>query len=450
MTSIVDILTTFYNAIKTKFATKEDVKQPDYTQNDSTAADYIKNRPFYSEIGEVTLLDGTFDFVEQGSGLYVYGQESSLIFEEGKTYTVVFDGTSYSCTGYIPDVRVPVVLGNASIGGLSGGNNEPFLMITGNGHLQIGTNLTDSSHTVKITSSGEIVKKLDAKYLPDEIRETPSSKMDKSNPTGTGSFSLNRKSDTTVGDYSFAEGCGTTASGESSHAEGCNTTSSGYASHAEGEGTTASGGWSHSEGYSTGKFSSVVTKTDPTNGDIIAAWKNKKFSLAKGDNSHVEGKNSLALGDYSHAEGGSTTASGSYSHAEGSGTTASDMFSHAEGRGTTASGESSHAEGVHATASGYYSHAEGVNTKASSNSQHVQGKYNIEDSLETYADIIGNGIYETKRSNASTVDWSGNAWYAGDVYVGSTSGTNKDEGSKKLATEEYVDTLIGGIENGSY
>lgn len=28
---------------------------------------------------------------------------------------------------------------------------------------------------------------------------------------------------------------------------------------------------------------------------------------------------------------------------------------------------------------------------------------------------------------------------AGDVYVGSTSGINKDDGSKKLATEAYVD-----------
>ena len=56
MTSIVDILTTFYNAIKTKFATKEDVKQPDYIQNDSTAADYIKNRPFYSEPTNIDII----------------------------------------------------------------------------------------------------------------------------------------------------------------------------------------------------------------------------------------------------------------------------------------------------------------------------------------------------------------------------------------------------------
>lgn len=55
-----------------------------------------------------------------------------------------------------------------------------------------------------------------------------------------------------------------------------------------------------------------------------------------------------------------------------------------------------------------------------------------------YANIIGNGQFN-KRSNAHTLDWQGNAWYSGDVYVGSTSGTDKDKGSKKLATEEYVD-----------
>ena len=111
----------------------------------------------------------------------------------------------------------------------------------------------------------------------------------------------------------------------------------------------------------------------------------------------------------------------------------------AEGYATEASGKNSHAEGYNTTASGNNSHAEGSYTTASSSYQHVQGKFNIEDET-TYADIIGNGSSDTNRSNASTVDWNGNAWYAGDVYVGSTSGTNKDDGSKKLATEEYVDT----------
>ena len=344
-----------------------EIPQADYEQNDSTAKDYIKNRPFYSSgIVEDTLLDGTFDFVENPDfGLYQYSEESSAIFEELKTYTVIFDGTSYSCTGYIPMEEAPAVLGNVSLLGVSGGNNEPFLMLTADSHLVIYTNSTDASHTVKIIDPRETIKKLDEKYLPDEIRKTPSSKMDKINPTGTGSFSLNREVSTTIGNYSFAEGycttasahsshaegdsttasahashaegIGTTASGNQSHAEGSNTTASGSYSHAEGAVTTASGNFSHAEGRnttasgisshaegeSTNRFSAVVTATNPTDADIITAWKSKKFSLAKGTSSHVEGKDSLALSDYSHAEGNYTTESGTSSHAEGNSTNAS-------------------------------------------------------------------------------------------------------------------------------
>ena len=133
------------------------------------------------------------------------------------------------------------------------------------------------------------------------------------------------------------------------------------------------------------------------------------------------------------------TTIGNYSFAEGMDTTVSGYASHAEGFYTTASGECSHAEGHNTTASGNYSHAEGYCTKASSQYQHVHGKYNIKDTSNTYTEIVGNGD-AIKSSNAHTLDWSGNAWFAGDVYVGSTSGTNKDSGSKKLATEEYVDT----------
>lgn len=61
----------------------------------------------------------------------------------------------------------------------------------------------------------------------------------------------------------------------------------------------------------------------------------------------------------------------------------------------------------------------------------------MEDSGGVYAHIVGNGT-DNSRSNAHTLDWSGNAWFAGDVYVGSTSGTNKDDGSVKLATVDEV------------
>ena len=141
----------------------------------------------------------------------------------------------------------------------------------------------------------------------------------------------------------------------------------------------------------------------------------------------------------------SGTTKGNYSVAVGYKTTASGSYSHAEGYNTTASATSSHAEGYYTSASGSYSHAEGSSTTASSNFQHVQGKYNVDDANDTYAHIVGNGTYSNSTanySNAHTLDWAGNAWFAGGVYIGSTSGTNKDDGSKKLATEDYVDEAV--------
>lgn len=115
-----------------------------------------------------------------------------------------------------------------------------------------------------------------------------------------------------------------------------------------------------------------------------------------------------ATGLNSHAEGSGTTASGYYSHSEGSTTNATADTAHAEGSGTTASGYASHAEGSDTTATAGSSHTEGSGTKASSANQHVQGKFNVEDAAGTYAMIIGNGTSDTARSNALTVDWSGN------------------------------------------
>lgn len=168
-----------------------------------------------------------------------------------------------------------------------------------------------------------------------------------------------KKSGTTLGGSATAEGAETTASGTVSHAEGNYTTSSGYASHAEGSGTTASGNYSHAEGLGT-----------------------------------------TASADDSHSEGNFTTASGSPSHAEGLYTTASGVCSHAEGNNTTASGQ--------------YAHAEGRSTTAQTLSQHVFGEYNVLDAAGstatrgTYVEIVGNGSTLDARSNARTLDWSGN------------------------------------------
>lgn len=174
---------------------------------------------------------------------------------------------------------------------------------------------------------------------------------------------------------------------------------------------------------------------------------------SSGNYSHAEGFKTNASGEYSHAEAYRTKASGAQSHAEGSWTQALDSSSHSEGNRTIASAEFSHAEGDSTTAQGKTSHSEGTETIANHLSQHVQGEYNIADASTAvatergnYVHIVGNGTASNARSNAHTLDWSGNAWFAGDVYVGSTSGTNKDDGSQKLVNSNEV---LSAIEDAS-
>lgn len=185
-----------------------------------------------------------------------------------------------------------------------------------------------------------------------------------------------------------------------------------------------------------GKTTGSLVMINARDGDIM---------FDPGKNSFSGGEGTLASGSASHTEGYYTAAQGDYSHAEGNCSIASGEAAHAEG-GSVAVGKNSHAEGTNCRASGEASHAEGKGTDANSG-QHVQGKYNVEDRLGKYAHIVGNGTNTDTQSNAHTLDWSGNAWFAGDVYVGSTSGTNKDDGSKKLATEEYVDGQMTTINN---
>lgn len=127
-------------------------------------------------------------------------------------------------------------------------------------------------------------------------------------------------------------------------------------------------------------------------------------------------------------------ASGDYSHAEGRRSYAKGESSHAEGDDTTAIGRGSHSEGNMTIARGNYSHTEGEETVANGRCQHVQGRNNVEDTENKYAHIVGNGESASNRSNAHTLDWQGNAWFAGKVKVGGTG--QDDENAKTLATTD--------------
>ena len=195
----------------------------------------------------------------------------------------------------------------------------------------------------------------------------------------------------TIGSMSFATGYQAIASGAYSHAEGIR--------------PKAMGPWSHAEGGG----------SDP--GD--------EGTMAGGSGSHSEGIGTKALETACHAEGYHTTASGRYSHAEGNNSTASGENSHAEGYHTTASGRYSHAEGWYTTASGLYSHASGQGTTADRPYQTAIGQYNTTGNVHNLF-VVGNGNGAdttdptvANRSDAFTVDSSGNTYAAGDMNLAS-------------------------------
>ena len=345
------------------------IPQADWNQNDTTAADYIENRPFYESI-----TDYTWDGNTEGRdtyGSYVKISDDTPTPETLLNGAVLYDGsnkmydiTAISCM-YNDTVFIDTQSGTFQIFYSTSCTNPA----SGSSFTVPSTGIYyyNSEYTVSRKLQVPVAVKIDKKFIPDSLASIPteietinttlSNKMNSNDPVGTGSFSMGRKADTTIGNCSHAEGTDVTASGS-----------------------------------------------------------------------------------YSHAEGASTTASQDYSHAEGYYTTASGSCSHAEGQVTTASGIASHAEGDNTTASGKYSHAEGSETIAAGNNQHVEGRYNIEDTSDKYAHIIGNGSLDTKRSNAHTLDWSGNAWFAGEVKVGGAS--QGDATAKTLATIETAAKLF--------
>lgn len=192
------------------------------------------------------------------------------------------------------------------------------------------------------------------------------------------------------GDNSFAEGNNTVANGNNSHAEGYQSQATGQNAHSEGENNIASGQGAHAEGGA--------------------------GTTASNKYAHAEGYGTTASAQAAHSEGYNTYATGKYSHVEGYNSRATADMAHAENYGTEASGKNSHAEGLISIAKGNGSHVEGFGTVASGKYQHVQGKYNVEDTEGRYAHIVGSGS-DAERRNIHTLDWEGNAEYAGDVTV---------------------------------
>ena len=98
----------------------------------------------------------------------------------------------------------------------------------------------------------------------------------------------------------------------------------------------------------------------------------------------------------------------------------------------------------------------GEGTRSSSNAAFIAiGRYNHigSDTDDFVFFALGSGYKhpiteEIVRRNAITVDDNGDAWFAGDIKVGGTS--YSDPNSKKLATEDYVDSALASVTTGTF
>lgn len=199
-----------------------------------------------------------------------------------------------------------------------------------------------------------------------------------------------RKSGTTKGNYSVAEGSNTTASGYTAHAEGLRCQASGFSSHAEGSETTASGDYSHAEGL----------KTETR--DILGTY-----------GAHAGGIGTVT-------NGSARTAIGSYNEDDlqidtfiGDGTTNQFYTTYPANNGVNEKYD------IEVTVDGAVPRSISLNfgNQITINNTPPNGSViKIMYPRTATAFVIGNGTADDARSNALTVDWNGDVEAAGEIH----------------------------------
>ena len=157
--------TTAHNAAGEQIVGTFEQAQSDWNQNDETAVDYVKNRPFYTgnPVETVFFEESTLSFLDYG-GVYGYEGPSSFIATVGETYTIYWDSIAYECVGV--NSQGLSYLGNQHIGFEGVDTGEPFLVAMADNYMVIYTEDTSSSHIISIKGFPKEVAKIDTKYLP--------------------------------------------------------------------------------------------------------------------------------------------------------------------------------------------------------------------------------------------------------------------------------------------
>lgn len=387
------------------------IAQSDWNQNDESAPDYVKNRPFYTYIAELSTDEITGDYESDGINRIEYDTTKiSPYWNDGQPVIVTWNGVEYPLT-----IRYDIYGSMPGVGNFSlyypGAENtgEPFVIyISSKDRFQVCVSESQTA-TWKITIPGvtEVVDvPIPEKYLPEGIMEsiaaaqtaasnaqataetaqtTSDSKMDKVNSVGTGSFSMNRQSNSFVGDNSFTAGVGTIANHMGEQAIG---RFNAYTENSKTEGgfedfsqkIRSSGYVYYSESYSYDSSTSTFTLIEPA----LVQWI------------------SVPTNVYCIIDSTSTSVQG--------GRSGSNLV-----------------------------YVE-TNKNYSASYRTIIGKKRIlidtASEYGNYACVVGNGTSDSERSNAHTLDWEGNAWYQGEVYVG---GTSQKDGERLLKASDLPD-----------
>lgn len=188
-------------------------------------------------------------------------------------------------------------------------------------------------------------------------------------------------------------------------------------------------------------------KSSPIFTDSISLG--RKTNTTVGTNSFAIGSSAEASGMGSHAEGNNTVSAGRYVHVEGLYNVIDNNF---DNWPTWTSG-TSYAVGdkVKRTVNYYndnYDIIESTQTLicTTANSSLIFDSdewrsYEYKDNYN-YAHIVGNGLNTNNRSNAYALDWYGNGYYKGDLYVGCNANST---GGSKVATEAYVTSALANV-----
>ena len=159
----VEGLVPSYKTIDIKYLPEEVTAQADWNQNDKTAGDYIKNRPFYDIITyEPIVQDLTVTTITDRNYTNL---EVEYNFELGSLYEVVINGVTYTnlVASEIYDTMSYI---GTNLEELGEGSKPPFCVLSNEGWLQLYV-LAEGEYTVSINKKQSNIHYLDSKYIKD-------------------------------------------------------------------------------------------------------------------------------------------------------------------------------------------------------------------------------------------------------------------------------------------